>query len=85
MVWGLCSTPWTATSAWHLKFKQYETLLAVMIQAMTADSQNLKLQVTHISKLDASNLAQWTSSLPLLNVWRRMKRKTRKREVSTGT
>ena len=33
MVWGLCSTPWTATSAWHLKFKQYETLLAVMIQA----------------------------------------------------
>ena len=85
MVWGLCSTPWTAMSAWHLKFKQYETLLAVMIQAMTADSQNLKLQVTHISKLDASNLAQWTSSLPPLKVWRRMKRKTRKREVSTGT
>ena len=32
--------------------------LVGMNQAMTAGSQNLKLQVTHISKLDASNLAQ---------------------------
>ena len=40
---------------------------------------------TYFSKLDASNLAQCTSSLPLLKVWRRMKKKARKREVSTGT
>ena len=65
MVWGLCSTPWTATSAWHLKFKQCETLLAVMIQAVAADSQNLKLHI-----FQSSMLQTLRSELPLFPFWR---------------